>query len=212
MWIAIFLFCFVSKNWQIYPTSLRSTGVGVASSVGRIGGMICPLVSVGLVHGCHQTVAIFLFECIIIVSGISVLPFPFETRGRQLRDNVACSTWGNVLLEFIAWATYFYYQIACAEFYVKIVVIQMTRSENWSCNADDGQKTGTAVQNSSHDFLPRNVLFNYQITWVIFWIKILVILMNDSENRSCYADYWLRFYCNGLLCKCYGFILGYQAL
>ncbi|CAA2977566.1 organic cation carnitine transporter 7-like [Olea europaea subsp. europaea] len=77
---------------EIYPTSLRSTGVGVASSVGRIGGMICPLVSVGLVHGCHQTVAIFLFECIIIVSGISVLLFPFETRGRQLRDNVACST------------------------------------------------------------------------------------------------------------------------
>ncbi|KAL2531242.1 Organic cation/carnitine transporter 7 [Abeliophyllum distichum] len=40
---------------EIYPTSLRSTGVGMASSVGRIGGMICPLVSVGLIHGCHQT-------------------------------------------------------------------------------------------------------------------------------------------------------------
>ncbi|CAI9786776.1 unnamed protein product [Fraxinus pennsylvanica] len=77
---------------EIYPTSLRSTGVGVASSVGRIGGMICPLVSVGLIHGCHQTVAIFLFESIVILSGISVLLFPFETRGRQLRDNVACST------------------------------------------------------------------------------------------------------------------------
>lgn len=77
---------------EIYPTSLRSTGVGVASSVGRIGGMICPLVSVGLIHGCHQTVAIFLFESIIILSGISVLLFPFETRGRQLRDSVACST------------------------------------------------------------------------------------------------------------------------
>ncbi|MBA0569155.1 hypothetical protein Golob_006610, partial [Gossypium lobatum] len=47
---------------EIYPTSVRSTGVGIASSMGRIGGMVCPLVAVGLVHGCHQTAAIMLFE------------------------------------------------------------------------------------------------------------------------------------------------------
>ncbi|OMO73863.1 General substrate transporter [Corchorus olitorius] len=37
---------------EIYPTSVRSTGVGVASSVGRIGGMICPLVAVAF-EGMH---------------------------------------------------------------------------------------------------------------------------------------------------------------
>ncbi|KAM7262231.1 hypothetical protein ACFE04_021308 [Oxalis oulophora] len=73
---------------EIYPTSVRSTGVGVASSMGRIGGMICPMVAVGLVHGCHQTIAILMFEFVILASGICVLFFPFETKGRELSDSV----------------------------------------------------------------------------------------------------------------------------
>ncbi|KAL5747058.1 hypothetical protein ACOSP7_024060 [Xanthoceras sorbifolium] len=76
---------------EIYPTSVRTTGVGVASSMGRIGGMVCPLVAVALVHGCHQTAAIILFEIIIFLSGISVLLFPFETKGRDLSDSVSSS-------------------------------------------------------------------------------------------------------------------------
>ncbi|XP_010552380.1 PREDICTED: organic cation/carnitine transporter 7 [Tarenaya hassleriana] len=73
---------------EIYPTSVRTTGVGVGSSVGRIGGMVCPLVAVGLVHGCHQTASIFLFLCIILLSGICVCFFPLETSGRNLSDTV----------------------------------------------------------------------------------------------------------------------------
>lgn len=73
---------------ELYPTSVRTTGVGVASSVGRIGGMICPLVAVALIHGCHQTIAIFLFETVVMVSGICVCLFPFETTGRELSDTV----------------------------------------------------------------------------------------------------------------------------
>ncbi|KAL7221952.1 hypothetical protein ACSBR1_023815 [Camellia fascicularis] len=77
---------------EIYPTSVRTTGVGVASSVGRIGGMLCPLVAVSLVHGCHQTTAVVLFELVIFLSGISVLFFPFETKGRELSDSMSdCS-------------------------------------------------------------------------------------------------------------------------
>lgn len=76
---------------EIYPTSVRTTGVGVASSVGRIGGMVCPLVAVGLIHGCHQTLAILLFEVVIFLSGICVVFFPFETKGRELSDSVSSS-------------------------------------------------------------------------------------------------------------------------
>ncbi|KAI3455753.1 hypothetical protein Pfo_012416 [Paulownia fortunei] len=76
---------------ELYPTSARTTGVGVASSVGRIGGMVCPLVAVSLIHGCHQTVAIFLFESIIFLSGICVWLFPFETRGLELSNSLSCS-------------------------------------------------------------------------------------------------------------------------
>uniref|UniRef100_A0A803KQK2 Major facilitator superfamily (MFS) profile domain-containing protein n=1 Tax=Chenopodium quinoa TaxID=63459 RepID=A0A803KQK2_CHEQI len=74
---------------KIYPTSVRTTGVGVASSMGRIGGMTCPLVAVSLIHGCHRTTAILLFEAIIFVSGVSVLLFPIETSGRDLSDEVS---------------------------------------------------------------------------------------------------------------------------
>lgn len=68
----------------VYPTSLRATGAGIASRVGRIGGMICPLVSVGLVTGCHQTAAIFLLEVVIILSMVCILLFPFETNGKRI--------------------------------------------------------------------------------------------------------------------------------
>ncbi|KAL7140599.1 hypothetical protein ABFS83_09G129800 [Erythranthe nasuta] len=76
---------------ELYPTSVRTTGVGVASSVGRIGGMVCPLVAVSLIHGCHQTIAIFLFEAIIFLSGICVWLFPFETTGLQLTNHFSSS-------------------------------------------------------------------------------------------------------------------------
>ncbi|WCJ32090.1 Synaptic vesicle 2-related protein [Euphorbia peplus] len=74
---------------EIYPTSVRSTGVGVASSMGRIGGMICPLVAVSLVQNCHQTEALGLFVGVIFVSGISVCLFPFETKGRELAESIS---------------------------------------------------------------------------------------------------------------------------
>lgn len=71
---------------EIYPTSVRTTGIGVASSVGRIGGILCPLVAVALVHSCQQTTAILLFELVIFLSGMAVWFFPFETKGCRLND------------------------------------------------------------------------------------------------------------------------------
>uniref|UniRef100_A0A5B7AYI0 Putative General substrate transporter n=2 Tax=Davidia involucrata TaxID=16924 RepID=A0A5B7AYI0_DAVIN len=76
---------------EVYPTTVRATGVGIATAMGRIGGMICPLVAVGLVRGCHQTAAITLFEVVIVLSGLCVLFFPFETKGRELTDSVPVS-------------------------------------------------------------------------------------------------------------------------
>ncbi|KAL0308354.1 UNVERIFIED_CONTAM: Organic cation/carnitine transporter 7 [Sesamum radiatum] len=73
---------------EVYPTSIRATGSGLATSVGRIGGMICPLVAVGLLRGCHQTLAVVLFGIVILISGLCVLLFPFETKGRALTDIV----------------------------------------------------------------------------------------------------------------------------
>ncbi|KAL3825512.1 hypothetical protein ACJIZ3_021541 [Penstemon smallii] len=73
---------------EVYPTSARTTGVGIATSIGRIGGMICPLVAVGLVNGCHQASAILLFEITILLSGLSVWLSPFETNRKNLADTI----------------------------------------------------------------------------------------------------------------------------
>lgn len=73
---------------EVYPTNLRATGVGIATAMGRVGGMVCPLVAVGLVSGCHQTAAVIVFEVMIVLSVISVMFFPFETKGKELVDSV----------------------------------------------------------------------------------------------------------------------------
>ncbi|KAK6147519.1 hypothetical protein DH2020_018431 [Rehmannia glutinosa] len=74
---------------ELYPTSVRTTGVGVATAVGRVAGMICPLVAVGLISGCHRMAAISLYEVVLLLAGISVLLLPIETKGRKLIDIVA---------------------------------------------------------------------------------------------------------------------------
>ncbi|CAH9138900.1 unnamed protein product [Cuscuta epithymum] len=73
---------------EVYPTTVRTTGFGIASSVARVGGIVCPIVAVGLIHGCHQTLAIWLFEFVIFISGVCVIFFPFETKGRELNDKM----------------------------------------------------------------------------------------------------------------------------
>ncbi|KAL8191559.1 hypothetical protein R6Q57_028290 [Mikania cordata] len=74
---------------EIYPTALRATGVGIASSVGRVGGIISPLVAVQLVGDCRQTAAVILFEVVIILSGLCVMFLSHETMAQELVDTVS---------------------------------------------------------------------------------------------------------------------------
>ncbi|TFJ95159.1 tRNA pseudouridine synthase B [Platysternon megacephalum] len=76
---------------EIYPTSVRTTGSGIANAVGRIAGMICPIVAVQFISGCEIIAAILLFEVIAVVSGLCVLLFRTETKGQQLSDAVVAS-------------------------------------------------------------------------------------------------------------------------
>ncbi|GAA0169401.1 secondary carrier transporter [Lithospermum erythrorhizon] len=73
---------------EVYPTSLRSTGVGIATAVGTIGGMVCPLVAVVLIEGCHQGPAIGLFEAVLVLIGVAVVLLPLETKGKTLNDSI----------------------------------------------------------------------------------------------------------------------------
>ncbi|KAG0479478.1 hypothetical protein HPP92_010336 [Vanilla planifolia] len=66
---------------EIYPTFVRSTGFGVANSMGKIGGIITPLVTVGLIDGCHRAAAVIVFECVVFLTGLAAILFPVETKG-----------------------------------------------------------------------------------------------------------------------------------
>ena len=52
--------------------------------MGRIGGMLCPIVAVSLVENCQQTEAILLFDLVIFVAGVATTLFSLETKGRDL--------------------------------------------------------------------------------------------------------------------------------
>lgn len=73
---------------ELYPTAVRATGAGTASSIGRIGGIVAPLVAVGLVSGCHQAAAIVLFETAMVAAAVCALMFPYDTKGRELSDTI----------------------------------------------------------------------------------------------------------------------------
>uniref|UniRef100_A0A2P2P6G1 Uncharacterized protein n=1 Tax=Rhizophora mucronata TaxID=61149 RepID=A0A2P2P6G1_RHIMU len=54
----------------------------------RIGGMLCPLVAVSLVQGCHQAAAVALFVGVVFVAGICTIFFPYDTMGRDLMERM----------------------------------------------------------------------------------------------------------------------------
>lgn len=69
---------------EVYPTSVRSTGVGIATAIGRIGGIVCPLVAVGMLRSCHQVEAIIVFEVVLCLAAVACMLFPVETKGREM--------------------------------------------------------------------------------------------------------------------------------
>ncbi|TMV47010.1 MFS transporter [Paenibacillus mesophilus] len=67
---------------ELYPTAIRSTGVGLAASFGRIGGVIGPYVVGMLVAGGTAVSAVFLlFFASIVLGALAVLGFGQETKG-----------------------------------------------------------------------------------------------------------------------------------
>ncbi|AYB42109.1 MFS transporter [Paenibacillus lautus] len=72
---------------ELYPTKVRSTGVGLATSFGRIGGVIAPLL-VGVLkqNGTRIEIIFVMFFVTILIGALGVLVLGKETKGLELAD------------------------------------------------------------------------------------------------------------------------------
>jgi putative MFS transporter len=71
---------------ELYPTSVRGTGAGVAAAVGRIGGIIGPYLTPVLVPVIAQSGTFALFMALLVITAAAVALLGEETRGRSLEE------------------------------------------------------------------------------------------------------------------------------
>lgn len=72
---------------ELYPTKVRSTGVGLAASFGRIGGIIAPYLVGLLVAGQVAIGSIFwMFFITVLIGAVAVFFLGVETKGKELAD------------------------------------------------------------------------------------------------------------------------------
>jgi putative MFS transporter len=75
-----------SYSPELYPTSIRATGAGVAAAVGRIGGIIGPFLTPVLVPLIGQTGIFAMFMAVLVLVAITVYALAEETKGRSLEE------------------------------------------------------------------------------------------------------------------------------
>ncbi|TVU38331.1 hypothetical protein EJB05_11694, partial [Eragrostis curvula] len=69
---------------EIYPTSCRNTGVGVSTSIARVGNAVAPLITVTLLEKCLEKEAVFVIVLALFLAGVACAFFPLETKGRDM--------------------------------------------------------------------------------------------------------------------------------
>lgn len=68
---------------EIYPTKIRTTGVGMANGIGRLGGVIMPWVCMFL---CTKELLspFILFSLLSVITSFSNFFLPYDTMGKEL--------------------------------------------------------------------------------------------------------------------------------
>jgi len=84
--------CLYSYTPEVYPTAVRATGMGAASSFGRIGGILSPLI-IGGAYASLGFSGVFGLTCGVLAIGVlAVLTLGVSTTGRTLEDITAETT------------------------------------------------------------------------------------------------------------------------
>ena len=71
---------------EVYPTVLRSVGVGSCSGVARFGAMLTPYISQVLMKQSIQA-AVGVYVLVSLGATLCCILLPIETRGREMKDN-----------------------------------------------------------------------------------------------------------------------------
>ncbi|XP_062957079.1 putative transporter SVOPL [Cynocephalus volans] len=69
---------------EVYPTTMRSLGMGTSGSLCRIGAMVAPFISQVLMNASFLG-ALCLFSSVCVICAISAFTLPIETKGRALQ-------------------------------------------------------------------------------------------------------------------------------
>ncbi len=93
--MAVGMSFFVLGSWgalyaytpEVYPTQLRATGMGAASAMTRVAGLLAPLLG-GLLLATSLPLALTVFALAFVACGLAALALPYETRGKRLLDLV----------------------------------------------------------------------------------------------------------------------------
>lgn len=71
--------------FQVYPTPLRSVGVGSCSAMARLGAMITPYVAQVLVRS-SVPLAVTVYGIAAMLAAIASHFLPYETSGKEMRE------------------------------------------------------------------------------------------------------------------------------
>jgi MFS transporter, putative metabolite:H+ symporter len=73
---------------EVYPTQIRTTGMGAASGMARVGGVVAPLVG-GALFAVSLVAALSVFAVAFLAAAAVVMSLRRETRGQPLSDTLA---------------------------------------------------------------------------------------------------------------------------
>jgi MFS transporter, putative metabolite:H+ symporter len=76
---------------EVYPTQVRTTGMGAASGMARIGGVVAPLAG-GALFPVSLVLALSVFAAAFVLAAVAVTSMRRETRGQPLSDTLAEET------------------------------------------------------------------------------------------------------------------------